>query len=85
YDRILDDFNTIISEMSAYNPDLLKKPQLVLINKIDLAEKAHRSVKELQDALAKKGLDSLPISSKTGEGIDALRRFIIDNWLPFNS
>ncbi len=84
-DRILDDFNTIISEMSAYNPDLLKKPQLVLINKIDLAEKAHRSVKELQDALAKRGFDSLPISSKTGEGIDALRRFIIDNWLPLNS
>ncbi len=81
-DCILDDFNTIISEMSAYNPELIKKPQLVLINKIDLKEEATRDVKELQDALAKKGFDSLPISSRTGEGIDALKRFIIDNWLP---
>ena len=78
---ILEDFHTLRNEMAAYDPGLVDKPQIVLINKMDLYRPEHRDVKLLQRAVSKEGLDSLPISALTGEGLAELRNIILKKWL----
>jgi GTP-binding protein len=78
---ILEDFHTLRNEMAAYDPGLVDKPQLVLINKMDLYGPEHRDVGLLQRAVSKEGLDSLPISALTGEGLAELRNIILKKWL----
>ena len=77
---ILEDFNTIKGEMEAYNPELTQKPQMVLINKMDLYGSNHRDLEELQKALESIGVASLPISALTGQGLDELKGIIYENW-----
>ena len=74
---ILEDFLIIKSEMEAYNPALAVKPQLVLINKMDLYSKEHRNLAELQKALKGIGVESLTISALTGDGIEELKESIL--------
>ncbi|MCP4577829.1 MAG: GTPase ObgE [Deltaproteobacteria bacterium] len=76
---ILEDFNTISGEMAAYNPALTQKPQMVLINKMDLHGPEHRDLEELQKALEGVGVASLPISALTGEGLEELKEIIYKN------
>jgi GTP-binding protein len=45
---ILEDFYTLRREMVAYNPALADKPQMVLINKMDLYGPEHRNLEKLQ-------------------------------------
>ncbi len=78
--NILDDFQTLRSEMIAYNPGLAEKPQMVLINKMDLYRNDHRNLVKTQKALEEKGIDSLPISALTGEGLEELKRIIFQKW-----
>lgn len=76
---ILEDFLTIKSEMDAYNPSLAVKPQIVVINKMDLYNsKENRNLRELQDALKGVGIDSFPISALDGDGIEELKGNIIN-------
>jgi len=79
--EILEDFNTIRNEMEAYNPELIQKTQMVLINKIDQHGPEHRDLAELQKALKDVGVESLPISALTGEGLDELEELIYKNWV----
>jgi GTP-binding protein len=76
---ILEDFNTIRGEMEAYNPELIQKPQMVLINKMDMYDSKHRDLEELQKALDRVGVTSLPISALTGEGLDEMKRIIYES------
>lgn len=76
--NILEDFDIIRDEMAAYNPELTQKPQMVLINKMDLHGPEHRRLKELQTALKEAGIQSLPISAVTGEGLEKLKEIISD-------
>ncbi|RLC31049.1 MAG: GTPase ObgE [Deltaproteobacteria bacterium] len=73
---ILEDFHTIRQEMRDYNPALTRKPELVLINKMDLYGPQHRNVDDLSRALARIGVKSLPVSALTGQGIDVLKGVI---------
>jgi len=77
---ILEDFNTIRGEMEAYSPALAQKPQMVLINKMDLYCPDHRNLGELQQALEGVGFKSLPISALTGEGMEELKEIIYKKW-----
>jgi GTP-binding protein len=76
FSHILEDFKIIIAEMASYNPTLCEKPQFVLINKTDIYEEGCRDLNELQNALAKEGFESLPVSAKTGKGLDELIKII---------
>lgn len=78
---ILEDFYTLRDEMAAFDPFLAQKPQMVLINKMDLYATEHRDLGELQKALERIGLESLPISALLGEGLDELRRIISEKWV----
>ncbi len=77
---ILEDFHLLKREMEAYNPALIKKPQLVLINKMDLYGIQHRDLVSLEKALKGMGMESLPISALTGDGIEELKKTIFEKW-----
>jgi GTP-binding protein len=75
---ILGDFHSLIHEMEVYNPALIDKPQIVLINKIDIYSPEHRDIKTLRMTLEEMGMESLPISALTGEGLDKLKKIIME-------
>ena len=65
------DYFAIREEMERYSPFLLKKPEIVVANKIDLLdkEKLPQKIKELENAIGK---EVIPISAVTGEGVNLL-------------
>jgi GTPase len=75
---MLEDYKILRDEMEEYNPALINKPELVLINKMDLYDPGLRDVTKLKNELEIIGIRCLPISAITGEGLDKLRRTIFD-------
>jgi GTP-binding protein len=74
--EMLEDFFTLRHELEQYNPTLLEKEQMVLINKIDLSSPGQRDKESLKRALNDLGLESLAISALKGDGLEALRKAI---------
>ena len=74
--EILDDFLTVERELAAYNPEIARKPRLVLINKMDLYGPHMRAEGELKRTLARIGFEALALSAQTGMGIDELKNWI---------
>ena len=62
--------------MEKYDPALLQKEQLVVINKIDIRSDADRDIADIKRAVEDMGLDALPVSALTGEGLEALKRVL---------
>jgi len=67
----IDDYETLNRELSAYSPELSKKPQIVAPNKIDITE-AREELEEVKKYFHKKGIAIYPVSSATGEGLKEL-------------
>ncbi len=65
----VDSYTAIRRELTAYGAGLEKKPELVVINKLDLTE-VRNAFEAILTALTKVGVTALGISSVTGEGID---------------
>lgn len=61
-------YQILLSELAAHSPDLLARPRLVALNKIDL----------IDDTAVDVGEEVLPISAVTGDGIDALVHRVAD-------
>ena len=80
---ILEDFNMLRREMVAYDPALVQKPQMVLINKMDLHGPEHRDLGKLKRALRDIGMDFLPVSALSGMGLEELKRKVLDKWMLF--
>ncbi len=78
---LLEDFHTIQGEIEAFNPSLTKKPQMVLLNKMDLYGPEHRDVEKLKRSLEELGIKCMAISALTGQGVEELKRFIFENWV----
>lgn len=70
----VDDINKINSELEAYNTDLLKRPQVIAANKIDVLseEDAAEAVDKLKAAFEAKGIPVFPISAVSGKGVKEL-------------
>lgn len=66
------DHDVIRDELAAHDPALLRKPILVVCNKLDLPE-AREAWPAFRDALARDGIEAVGISADSGEGIAALR------------
>jgi GTP-binding protein len=62
------DYELINRELNLFNPDMLKKPQVVAISKLDLTE-THDKLKIIIDIFAEKGVKVIGFSAATGEGI----------------
>ena len=69
----LEDYHTLRNEMEKYDPALLRKDQMVLINKIDIRSNSDRKISTIKKALEEIGLEVLPISALTGKGLKALK------------
>lgn len=65
------DMDVINQELAQFREDLAAKPQLVAVNKIDLAEVAQRTG-ELRELLAARQIEPFCISAATGEGVGPL-------------
>jgi GTPase len=65
-----DDFEVINRELAQYAPELAKKPQVVVLNKIDAIDP--KDVAEYRSYFAQDGIEMLTMSAATGEGIDAV-------------
>ncbi|MBI3099230.1 MAG: GTPase ObgE [Planctomycetes bacterium] len=62
-------YRTIRRELEAYSPTLASKPEIVVLNKMDLPEAA-AGLKALMKVL--RGVEIIPISAATGEGMNPL-------------
>ncbi len=70
-----DDFQVLRNELEKYNPELLKRPFLVALNKMDTEDSQIFAPEFIKDYPFKKGT-LFPISAEKGEGLPALRKAI---------
>ncbi len=63
-------FAMLNEELRCFDPELARKPQLLVINKIDVLDAAARQ--QLAAALAREGLAALWMSALDGEGVPAV-------------
>jgi len=73
-DTPLESYRTVRRELCAYREELIQKPQLVVVNKMDLPE-AESGAAAFRNAMPE--ADVLEISAQTGQGIDRLLSKII--------
>ena len=67
----LRDFDVINAELARYAPEMVKTPQLVVLNKID-AGTTHGTLDELTAQFAARGHILLTMSAATGAGLDVV-------------
>jgi GTP-binding protein len=65
------DFETINEELRLYSPELAKKPQIVVANKMDLPN-ARENLRRCLPYWRERGYEVFAISALTGEGIEPL-------------
>ena len=70
-DDPLGDWHRINHELTSFSPSLSEKPQLIVINKIDIPEVRGR-IPDVEKELSNIGIPVFSISAATGEGVDAL-------------
>ena len=76
----VEDYRMINQELEQFNPEMAAKPQLVVVNKLDVTEvrEAQEDLQErLVEAIGDKGSSVQFISAATGEGVDTLLRNIV--------
>lgn len=67
------DIHAINHELEAYNPDLLKKPQVIAANKIDaIYGDENEIISSLRAEFEKDGIKIYPISAVSGQGVREL-------------
>ncbi|SFL68652.1 GTPase ObgE [Pelosinus propionicus] len=67
----IDDYNKINNELKLYNEKLATRPQLIVANKMDLAE-AKENYPRVAEYMKKLGHELYPVSAATGEGLPEL-------------
>ncbi len=74
------DYGAVREELVAYGAGLKRLPELVVLSKRDLlrAEEVEEAVAEWRRRLGDRVLDVLAVSSATGEGLEELRRTVLD-------
>ena len=68
---VLGDWRLINRELERFDPSLGKKPQVAVVNKIDIPEVREQTI-ALRARLKREGVPVLFVSAATGEGVDAL-------------
>ena len=77
----VEDIRTIMKELEAYNPELLKRPQVIAANKMDAVgedEESARILEQLRKTFEPEGIRVFPISAVTGKGVKELLYFVND-------
>lgn len=73
---MLKPFDTILEELESYNPDLIKRPMLVVGNKLDLPH-SREIWPKFEKAIKKRGHQVFAISGVTQDGLKPLLRELI--------
>lgn len=71
----LEDIRTINRELAAYNPDLLKRPQVIAANKMDAVysdEESETILDKLKKEFEPQGIQVFPISAVSRKGVKEL-------------
>ena len=75
----LEDIRTINKELEAYNPDLMKRPQIIAANKTDVIYAEDEDpVAKLKAEFEPKGIKVYPISAVSGQGVKELLYAVYD-------
>ncbi|HEY7870209.1 MAG TPA: GTPase ObgE, partial [Methylomirabilota bacterium] len=82
----LADYRAIQDELHAYSEELASRPQIVVVNKIELPDTA-AAREAVERFCAGRGLPFHAVSAITGEGLPALvhdmaRRLASEPWIP---
>ena len=64
-----DDFDKINKELEAYSPKILKKPQLVAANKIDMIDEDSEEYRDFKEYVESKGYKVFPMSAPLNMGV----------------
>ncbi len=72
----VDEFHAINSELAEHNPDLVKRPKVVVATKMDVADA--KKVHKLTRWCKKNEIDIAKISAVTGEGLENLKRAVFE-------
>lgn len=70
-DDPVENVRKINQELEAYNPELMKRPQVIAANKTDIPG-SEENVERLKEAYEKEGFEVFPISAVTNKGLDEL-------------
>ena len=73
---IIDNMNNLNKELALYNPEMAQKPQLAVINKVDLPEVQAR-LPEIRQLFRSLGLNAFFISAITKQGLSELMSEIV--------
>ncbi len=80
--NLVSDFEKLMVELERFEPELAKRPMIVVLGKYDLPDAAEE-LPALRKAMAERGLDVLTMSSATRQGVDevllALERLLLAN------
>jgi GTP-binding protein len=69
-----ESYSSVRAELEQYNPALLEKEQLVLLNKIDaLDAEPGGTLEDIRREFEQRGVATMAISALTGEGLEDLR------------
>lgn len=75
----LEDIRAINKELEAYNPDLMKRPQIIAANKTDVIYAEDEDpVAKLKAEFEPKGIKAYPISAVSGQGVKELLYAVYD-------
>jgi GTPase len=66
------DLDVVLGELHAHDPGLASRRQLVVLNKVDLADAAEMAA-FVRPSLEERGFEVLEVSAMSGAGLDALR------------
>jgi len=71
-----EDLRVIDFELEKYSPELSTRPQIVVANKCDSADRESEEVRGFEKLVASLGRPLLYVSAMTGEGLDELVEFV---------
>ncbi|MCD2491077.1 GTPase ObgE [Lacrimispora sp. NSJ-141] len=73
----IEDIKTINGELEKYNPELLKRPQVIAANKIDaLGPDEQETTEKIRSFFEKDGIKVFPISAVSGQGLKELLYYV---------
>lgn len=71
----LADYESINQELALFDPELARKPQLVVLNKVDLP-RAQALWPSVEEAMKARGQKAMSISAVTGQGVREMLRSV---------
>jgi GTP-binding protein len=74
----IDDIHKINAELTAYNPEIAKRPQVIAANKIDTLYEGENddAIKLIKDEFEPQGIKVFPISAVSGKGVRELLFYV---------